>query len=423
MGIPWGKPKVVPPPPPILQRMVLYVQTEALARGMSTYMLVAVAGTLLIAVVGALLLLQDTLAPKAKPEMKRRRSTISSKMTNRVDDDKSGGRRKAVRGGVARSLVDNLERQRQEQAKVKDDQEKAWIKSAIRKNEMFSKLKDVELDLAVNEARAQLADPNETIIIQDAIEETFYVVGSGTFVVTKDERAVTTYTAGASFGELALLYNTPRQATVTCREEGWLWAIEGQAFREVMQQLGTRELAARAAFLKDLPLLASLTPAQRFGLAEKLEERSYNDMQLVCEVDEVADCVFIVRSGQVACKRTDGTLVTMLNPGDFFGESALEHHDAVRLLDCVASGRLVLLRLSAKVFREQFGGLSYGIDHQFRRRVLEGVMIDKTRLFDKLSLEAQEDFIAHLKEVRNELRTHLVPTRTRPLARPWCLCC
>ena len=35
----------------------------------------------------------------------------------------------------------------------------------------------------------------------------------------------------ARFGELALLYNSPRAATVLCEENGVLWALERKAFR------------------------------------------------------------------------------------------------------------------------------------------------------------------------------------------------
>ena len=39
--------------------------------------------------------------------------------------------------------------------------------------------------------------------------------------------------AGDSFGELALLYDSERTATVTCARDGSLWAISRQKFREV----------------------------------------------------------------------------------------------------------------------------------------------------------------------------------------------
>ena len=39
---------------------------------------------------------------------------------------------------------------------------------------------------------------------------------------------------GESFGELALLYNCPRAATVRCTRGGTLWALDRATFRAVL---------------------------------------------------------------------------------------------------------------------------------------------------------------------------------------------
>ena len=191
MGFLWfkGRPPPPPPPPPPLAALLLAVRAEAHARGIMGELLVV---AMFIALVGALVLLKRALVSKPT---KRRRSTISSKMTNRVDtyDEKGDpvmGRRKAVRGGVAAKVVSSAEKKRAEEAKQKEPKEAAWIKKAIRKNEIFHNLKDDQLDEIVGEAKAQLATTGQAVIVQDALEETFYVVGSGTYEVTRDGKVV-----------------------------------------------------------------------------------------------------------------------------------------------------------------------------------------------------------------------------------------
>ena len=50
--------------------------------------------------------------------------------------------------------------------------------------------------------------------------DSLYVVESGRFRATKDGAEVATYDGAGAFGELALMYNCPRAATVT-GERGW----------------------------------------------------------------------------------------------------------------------------------------------------------------------------------------------------------
>jgi CRP-like cAMP-binding protein len=40
--------------------------------------------------------------------------------------------------------------------------------------------------------------------------------------------------AGASFGELSLMYGKPRTATVRCTRDGRLWSLNRRAFRGVL---------------------------------------------------------------------------------------------------------------------------------------------------------------------------------------------
>ena len=64
------------------------------------------------------------------------------------------------------------------------------------------------------------------------------------------------YSAGSSFGELALMYNCPRAATVVCDKDGVLWGIERQKFNMILMQGNQKLLQDKGTFLK-------VTEAQR----------------------------------------------------------------------------------------------------------------------------------------------------------------
>ena len=56
--------------------------------------------------------------------------------------------------------------------------------------------------------------PDETIIEQGDDGDNFYVIDSGEVDVYVNGNYMTTISDGGSFGELALIYGTPRAATV-----------------------------------------------------------------------------------------------------------------------------------------------------------------------------------------------------------------
>ena len=50
-------------------------------------------------------------------------------------------------------------------------------------------------------------------------------------------RLVLSYAEGSTFGELALMYNTPRAASIVASSDSVLWAMDRETFRTVILQV------------------------------------------------------------------------------------------------------------------------------------------------------------------------------------------
>ena len=64
---------------------------------------------------------------------------------------------------------------------------------------------------------------------------------------------------GASFGELSLMYNSPRAATVTAVTDVSLWALDRRTFRHVVSSGTQRARRMHEGFLERVPILSTLT--------------------------------------------------------------------------------------------------------------------------------------------------------------------
>jgi MFS family permease len=69
-----------------------------------------------------------------------------------------------------------------------------------------------------------------TLIAEGEAGDRFYVVATGRFDVARHGRHLTTEGPGGFFGEMALLRDIPRQATVTATEDSTVYVIEGRDF-------------------------------------------------------------------------------------------------------------------------------------------------------------------------------------------------
>jgi len=83
--------------------------------------------------------------------------------------------------------------------------------------------------------------PAETVVCkEDAVEYTFYMILEGDFEVTKlinntEKRLLKTLTAGDFFGEMALIHNAPRAATVTSKSNVVVLELDKEGFSRVLK--------------------------------------------------------------------------------------------------------------------------------------------------------------------------------------------
>ena len=108
----------------------------------------------------------------------------------------------------------------------KDEATMAALEKAIAKNVLFSHLDESERSDIFDAMFAKEANDGEVIIQQGDEGDNFYIIEQGNVDIYVNGAKVVSLTEGASFGELALIYGTPRAATVQAPSWVKLWGID-----------------------------------------------------------------------------------------------------------------------------------------------------------------------------------------------------
>merc|ERR1719284_276532 len=109
----------------------------------------------------------------------------------------------------------------------KDYKTMASLSKAIAKNVLFSHLDENERSDIFDAMFPVNAMPGEVIIQQGDEGDNFYIIDSGDVEVYVNGEKVVQISEGGSFGELALIYGTPRAATVKATNtDVKLWGID-----------------------------------------------------------------------------------------------------------------------------------------------------------------------------------------------------
>ena len=90
------------------------------------------------------------------------------------------------------------------------------------------------------------------------------------FAGQTEDKYLKTYQPGESFGELALLYNAPRAATIIADTESVLFALDRECFNNIVKDAAMKKRERYEDFLKHVELLSNMDPYERSKIADAL---------------------------------------------------------------------------------------------------------------------------------------------------------
>ncbi|KAJ3108559.1 hypothetical protein HDU97_000841 [Phlyctochytrium planicorne] len=245
----------------------------------------------------------------------------------------------------------------------KTEEQRVRIQASIKNNFLFRSCDEEQYTDVVNAMSEKHVAAGEDVIVQGAVGDYFYVVETGSldvFVSRNGQPAEWkfNYGPGGSFGELALMYNAPRAATVRAQADSVLWALDRVTFRRILMENTSRKRRMYESFLEEVPILLSLEPYERHKIADALESVVFNDGDVVIRQGDVGDNFYIIESGDASVTTTDKDGIEHempgLHRGDYFGELALLTNEP-RRATVKAVGRLKLATLGKKAFVRLLG--------------------------------------------------------------------
>jgi cAMP-dependent protein kinase regulator len=244
---------------------------------------------------------------------------------------------------------------------------RAQIHDVISNNILFRHLDEAQLEECVDVMVKKEYAKGDIIIKQgDLVAQYFFILANGEVDVIVNGKQVAVLEVGRSFGEIALMYNTPRNATIQAKNEVVCWAMEGPAFRSMLMQYSMQQREKYESFLEAVPLLNSLTGWERGTIADALQAVEYDDGDIIIRQGEAGDMFYIIEEGECVVTQSrsihegvDSKPVTLmhLGPGQYFGEIALLK-DQPRAANVIAVGRVKALCLNRRDFNLLMGPLN-----------------------------------------------------------------
>jgi cAMP-dependent protein kinase regulator len=208
------------------------------------------------------------------------------------------------------------------------------IRKRLAESFLFNTLNEKDQNIVLDAMKEENFKTGDVVIREGDDGDVLYVVESGLYNCSKifpgttEPTNLTKYKPGAAFGELALLYNAPRAATITCIEEGTLYSLDRNTFNHIVKDAAAKRREKYEDFLSQVKILESLEPYERSKLADAFKEEVHKPGDYVIREDEQGDVFYFISEGEATATKTleagkAPVEVMQYKRGDYFGERAL----------------------------------------------------------------------------------------------------
>ncbi|XP_069048591.1 cAMP-dependent protein kinase type II-beta regulatory subunit isoform X2 [Lepisosteus oculatus] len=251
----------------------------------------------------------------------------------------------------------------------KSDEQRQRLQEACKDILLFKSLDPEQMSQVLDAMFEKIVETGEHVIDQDDDGDNFYVIDRGTYdiyvKVDGINRCVGSYDNRGSFGELALMYNTPRAATIIATSPGALWGLDRIMFRRIIVKNNAKKRKMYESFIETLPLLTSLEPSERMKVVDVIGSKVYKDGEQIIAQGDSADCFYIVESGEVriTMRRSKSKTgvdesgeveIARCSRGQYFGELALVTNKP-RAASAYAVGNVKCLVMDVQAFERLLG--------------------------------------------------------------------
>jgi len=270
----------------------------------------------------------------------------------------------ARRKSVFAETYDPEEDEQDDQSVIypKSDLQRKALKESVKEILLFRSLEPDQLNEVLDAMFEYKVKSGDNIIRQGDDGDNFYVVESGLYNIyvttANGNQLVGKCENSGSFGELALMYNMPRAATIQASVDGTLWALDRQTFRRIVLRNAFQKRKMYEALIENVPLLSALSDYERMNVADALIPKTYASGEVIVRQGDAADGMFFLEGGICEVYVESGVgnrkKVSDIEKGGYFGELALVTHKP-RAATVVAQSDVRLAFLDVNAFERLLG--------------------------------------------------------------------
>ena len=230
---------------------------------------------------------------------------------------------------------------------------------------MMDSIKEKDISLVVDQFEKVEYKKGDVVFKQGEVGDAMFIVKKGRINVHRDGKTLATLLCGSYFGEMALLSNDTRNASVTVvSESATLLRLARDAFDDMLGPLKhIITVNMNMKVLKKVELFESLHMLELEEISEALRPETFSKGQVIIKEGEIGKKFFIVKTGEASVSiKAKGEDIFRFTEGTFFGERALLQDEPRSATITAFSESVTCLTISREAFETHLSSLKDLID-------------------------------------------------------------
>lgn len=151
----------------------------------------------------------------------------------------------------------------------------------------------------------------EIVIVEGESGSNLYIIDSGEVQIMINGKNIRTMGKGCVLGELALLYDAPRSATVKCLTRCSFWILHRDVFKNIQVNISTLDQVQKSRALVNVPELALLSTTQLSRLVGALQARHVYADDLLYFEGRLTDVCLVISKGTASVYSADEEILSL----------------------------------------------------------------------------------------------------------------
>jgi cGMP-dependent protein kinase 1 len=334
------------------------------------------------------------------------RHSSAKNSQNLVINDRKSSKHKEQVGDSRIEVVNNTRIEASMAIKInrpKTLKEIQEISKALSRHFLFNSLTNENIQSFIEDIELYTLGPQQILFEQNSPGQNFYIICSGRIEVIVNQQKKRIMGKGEQFGELALLHDSLRTATIKTIDNTSLWVLSRQSFQKAVKDISNKNYEENKVFISSVQIFQALTPTQKENLLSVVVTQTFVEGQKIVIQGDPGNILYIIKKGSVVCI-CDGKQTRKMWPGESFGEQALLYNTE-RTATVIAACPTVLLSLGRDDLVSVLGDQLQQIIYRNTQRIA----IEKNQILKSLKKFQKENIIDKMTIKKYEAGQIVIP--------------